>query len=62
MHLKVDNVKICDGAWISTRAIVLKGVTIGENSIVTPGSVVHRSIDGNGIYGGNPVKYIKPRW
>ena len=37
-------VVIKDGAFIGAHTIVLKGVTIGERSIVGAGSVVSRSI------------------
>jgi putative colanic acid biosynthesis acetyltransferase WcaF len=61
MDLIVKPVVIHDGAWVTSRCIVLQGVEIGENSVVTPGSVVHRSLEANGIYGGNPCTFIKAR-
>ncbi|NDZ78079.1 MULTISPECIES: WcaF family extracellular polysaccharide biosynthesis acetyltransferase [unclassified Streptomyces] len=33
-----------DGAWIATRATVLAGVTIGAQSVVAAGTVVHRDL------------------
>lgn len=45
--------------WIGMNCIVLKGVTIGENSIVAAGSIVTRSLPANGLYGGNPAKLIR---
>ena len=38
--LKTAPVKICDNVWIGMNAVILKGVTIGENSVVAAGSVV----------------------
>lgn len=61
MDLIVRPVVIQDGAWVTSRCIVLQGVEIGRNTIVTPGSVVHRSLEPGGIYGGNPCKFINPR-
>ncbi|MCL6442601.1 MAG: WcaF family extracellular polysaccharide biosynthesis acetyltransferase [Alicyclobacillus sp.] len=61
MDLIVKPVTIRDGAWVTSRCIVLQGVEVGENTIITPGSVVHRSLKANGIYGGNPCTFIKPR-
>lgn len=52
-------VKICDGAWIGGGAIILPGVTIGENSVIGAGSVVTRSIPENSVAVGNPCKVIK---
>lgn len=46
-------------AWIGLRAMVLKGVTVGENSIVAAGSVVVEDVADNTIVGGNPAKVIK---
>lgn len=47
-------------AYIGARAIVLGGVTIGENSIIGAGSVVTRNIPDNVFAAGNPCKVIKP--
>ena len=45
--------------FIGARCIILKGVTIGENSIVGAGSVVTKSIPANEIWAGNPAKFIR---
>ena len=45
--------------WIGDRAVVGKGVTIGENSIVAAGSVVVKNVAKNVVVGGNPAKEIK---
>ena len=45
--------------WIGDRAVVGKGVTIGENSIVAAGSVVVKNVPKNVVVGGNPAKEIK---
>jgi len=52
-------VKICKNVWIGMNSLVLKGVTIGENSIIAAGSVVVRDIPANVVAGGNPAKVIK---
>lgn len=62
MDLVIERVVVRRGAWITTRCVVLQGVEIGENAIVTPGSVVHRSLPPDGIYGGNPANLIRQRW
>ena len=38
--LRTDPVKIADNVWIGMNAVILKGVTIGENCVVAAGSVV----------------------
>lgn len=50
---------IQDGVWIGARAIVLGGVTIGENSVIAAGSVVTQSIPKNVIAAGVPAKVVK---
>ena len=53
-------VKIGKHVWIGARAIILKGVSIGDNSIVGAGSVVTKSFSANTIIAGNPAKVIGP--
>ena len=58
-HRKSAPVTIKHDAFIGARCIILKGVTIGENSIVGAGSVVTKSIPDNEIWAGNPAKFIR---
>lgn len=58
-NIKAEPIEIKSGAWIGGYSIILKGVTIGENSIVAAGSVVTKSIPDNEVWGGNPAKFIK---
>lgn len=50
---------IKENAFIGAHSIILKGVTIGKNSIIGAGSVVTRSIPDNQIWAGNPAKFIR---
>ncbi len=50
---------IKNNAWIGQRAMIGKGITIGENSVVAAGSVVVDDVPDNTIVGGNPAKPIK---
>ncbi len=52
---------IGDYAWISLRAIVLGGVTIGEGAVVSAGAVVTRDVDPYTIVGGVPARPIGER-
>lgn len=45
--------------WIGAGATILRGVTIGENSVVGAGSVVTKDVPDNVIVAGNPAKIIK---
>src|ERR1700735_3942965 len=45
--------------WIAAGAIIIGGVTVGENSVVAAGSVVTRDIPPNTLAGGNPAKVIR---
>jgi acetyltransferase-like isoleucine patch superfamily enzyme len=46
--------------WIAAGAIIIGGVTVGENSVVAAGSVVTKDIPPNTLVGGNPAKVIRP--
>ncbi|MBF0202440.1 MAG: acyltransferase, partial [Desulfamplus sp.] len=45
--------------WIGDSAIICKGVTIGENSIIGAGAVVSSNIPANVIAAGNPARVVK---
>ena len=45
--------------WIGAGAVILPGVTVGENSIVGAGSVVTKDVPANTVVAGNPAKFIK---
>jgi acetyltransferase-like isoleucine patch superfamily enzyme len=57
--LKTAPVIIKDNAWIGMNAVILKGVTIGENSIVAAGAVVTKDVPPNVVVAGNPAVIVK---
>jgi acetyltransferase-like isoleucine patch superfamily enzyme len=52
-------VKIGNHVWIGLRATILKGVTVGDNSIIGAGAVVANDIAPNSIVAGNPARKIR---
>ena len=57
--LDLKSVLIKRNAWIGANAIVLPGVTIGENSVVAAGAVVTKDVPANTVVAGVPAKVIK---
>ena len=56
---KISKVIIKTGAVINPGAIIIAGVTIGENSIISPRSVVTQDIPDYCVAIGNPARVIK---
>lgn len=59
---KQQDVSIGNGCWIGGQSCILGNANVPEHSVIAAGSVVTRkSCDGRqGIYAGNPAKYVKP--
>ena len=52
-------IHIKKNCWIGAGATILRGITIGENSVVGAGSVVTKDVPDNTIVAGNPARIIK---
>ena len=52
-------VTLRDNVWIGDSAIVCKGVTIGENSVIGTGAIVTKDIPDNVVAAGNPARVVK---
>ena len=50
---------IGDNVWVGTRAVILKGVTIGDGAIVAAAAVVTKDVPPRTIVGGNPAHVIR---
>lgn len=50
---------IGDGVWIGNHAIILPGVTLGDEAVVGAGSVVTSSVPSRAVVAGNPARLIK---
>lgn len=55
---EVNNAPVSIGnhCWIGTNVIILKGVTIGDNSVIGTGSVVIHDIPAGCVAAGDPAK------
>lgn len=51
-------VRIGNNVFIGTKTTILKGVTIGDNVIIGANSLVNKSLLSNGVYAGNPARFI----
>lgn len=52
-------VHIGNRVFIGSNAVILKGVRIGDNSVVANSAVVTRDVPANCVVGGNPAKVIR---
>jgi acetyltransferase-like isoleucine patch superfamily enzyme len=52
-------IDIGSNVWVGDSAVVCKGVSLGENSIIGAGSVVVQSIPPNCVAAGNPARVVK---
>jgi len=57
--VKAKPIIIGKNVWITTRCIVLGGVSIGDNTVIGAGSVVTHDIPANCFAAGNPCEVIK---
>jgi len=55
----IKPVVIGDDVWIGLGAKIMKGVTIGDRSIVAAGAVVTKSVPEDVIVAGNPASVVK---
>jgi acetyltransferase-like isoleucine patch superfamily enzyme len=57
--LTVKPIVIKRNAWIGAGAIILPGVTVGENAVVAAGAVVNKDVPSNTVVAGIPAKKVK---
>jgi acetyltransferase-like isoleucine patch superfamily enzyme len=58
-HVKTAPILIEKNVFIGAHCTILKGVTIGQNSIIGACSVVTKNIPENEVWGGNPAQFIR---
>ena len=52
-------ISIGNRVWIGMRAVILKGVTIGDGAVVAAGAVVTRDVPAGAVVAGNPARVVK---
>lgn len=57
-----QDVFIDNDVWVGCNVTILKGVRIGEGSVIAAGSIVINNIEPYSIYGGVPAKKLKERF
>lgn len=57
----IEDITVQDDVWIGRGATILKGVTLGEGSIVAANALVNKSVPPYEIWGGIPAKKIGER-
>ena len=55
----VKPVRIGNDVWVGRNAFILKGVTIGDRSVIGAGAVITTDIPPDSIVAGNPAKVLK---
>lgn len=61
MGLVVKPITVGRGAWVGAFAKIGPGVAVGEEAIVTLGSVLLKDAEPRGIYAGNPAQKTRER-
>ena len=52
-------VEIGRNVWLGNGVMIMRGVTIGDNSVVAAGSVVTKPVPPNVLVAGNPARVVK---
>jgi acetyltransferase-like isoleucine patch superfamily enzyme len=55
------DVRVGHNVWIGYGACILRGVTVGDNSVIGTSAVVTRDVAPNSVVGGVPAKLIRRR-
>ncbi|QGU00871.1 hypothetical protein SYNTR_2277 [Candidatus Syntrophocurvum alkaliphilum] len=56
---KIEPIRVEDHVWIGIRAVILKGVTVGQGAIIANNAVVTKDVPPFTMVAGNPAKVIK---
>lgn len=59
MGLVTRPIRVEDGAWVTSRCMILGGVTVGRSAILRPMTVVDADVEENTVSGGRNSKVTK---
>jgi putative colanic acid biosynthesis acetyltransferase WcaF len=62
MGLVTRPITVEAGVWITSRCIILGGVTVGRSALITPGTVVSRDVPANAIFGAPSATVVGSRF
>lgn len=55
-------INLQDGVWVGAVTFIGPGVSVGEDAVVTAGSVVSKDVPAGWVCGGNPCQPVRKRW
>lgn len=55
---RTEPIQLGKHVWVCARAVILKGVNIGDNAIIGAGAIVTTDVEANTIVAGNPARTI----
>jgi putative colanic acid biosynthesis acetyltransferase WcaF len=59
---RLSSISVGEGAWVGAKALLCPGVQVGDEAILTAGSIATKDLMPAGIYTGNPAAFVKDRW
>lgn len=58
-QIRVGPVVIGDHVWIGCRAVILKGVSVGDGAVIANNAVVTRDVPAGAMVAGNPARVVR---
>lgn len=58
-YIESSPIKIGRNVWVAMGGVIIRGVTIGDDSTISAQSVVVNDVKERSLYGGNPAVFMK---